>query len=330
LTTESSQIEQLQKPGTVLLGNQSSSSFSASISQPNPEGKISVVNQTIISNDFEGKLTLLVQNRDSGIWRSEPFGIANYKETIEIQSYALRVIIRDRKGFPIPNGQACVIASSDTTAYVNGRTYNITSDPDGTWLPLDTGGLLSMIVATNMISGRSFRITQITNNQKTKVDMADRNTKMDPSVKVVQALCAKLGDAADLGSLKTQSGQNLWSESEKPKAEDLKAAQECFKKMNQAHSDVLHPTSSRRAGGGVFKDIGDAAMDAFHHVKDAINHAVDWVIEKVEGVWRFACKIAGEVKRFVLDTIEKIGEAAQWVSIRFMEIFLHSHKTSPS
>jgi hypothetical protein len=30
-------------------------------------------------------------------------------------------------------------------------------------------------------------------------------------------------------------------------------------------------------------------------------------------VWRFACKLAGEVKEFVLDCVEKVGRAASWV-----------------
>ncbi|KAL2414163.1 hypothetical protein ABEF95_004464 [Exophiala dermatitidis] len=314
LTTDSANIEKEQKPGAVLLGKQSSSSFSPSISQPSPEAKLSTVTQIVISTDFQGKLTLLVQNQDSGIWRSELFGIADYNKTVEIQSYAVTLTIRNEKSIPIVHGEVCVVASSDTTADVNGRTYNITSDLDGTWLPMDTSGQVSMSVATNMISGRSFRVVQVRDNQKSDVELADRTVKIDPSLKVVHTLCSKLGGDTDLGSLKTQSGQNLWSESEKPKHEDLKAARECFKSMNQARSDILNPTSSRRADlGTALADLGNLTMDAFHHVKDTINHAVDWVVEKVQGVWRFACQIAGEMKRFVLDTIEKIGEAAQWV-----------------
>ncbi|KAH0836030.1 hypothetical protein FOPE_04183 [Fonsecaea pedrosoi] len=314
LTTDSANIERAHQSGAVLLGKQSSASFSASISQRSPGAKLNVITQTVISNDSQGNLTLLAQSQDTGIWRSEPFGIAHYTKTIEVQSYAVRVSIKDEKNLPISNGEVCVVASSDTTAYVNGRTYNITSDLEGTWLPLDSAGLLSMIMATNMISGRSFRVVQITDNQKNDVEMADRTVRIDPSLKVVRNLCSKLGSDADLSSLKTQSGQSLWSDGNRPGQEDLKAAHECFKKLNQAHSEVLNPRSSRRVdGGAVLKDIGDWTMDAFHHVKVALDDAVAWVIEQVEGVWRFVCKIAGEMKRFVLDTIEKIGEAAQWV-----------------
>lgn len=30
-------------------------------------------------------------------------------------------------------------------------------------------------------------------------------------------------------------------------------------------------------------------------------------------VWKFVCRIAGKVYQFVLDTVEKIGEALTWV-----------------
>ena len=34
----------------------------------------------------------------------------------------------------------------------------------------------------------------------------------------------------------------------------------------------------------------------------------------VGDVWRFACMIGGKIKNFVLDCIEKVKEAATWVS----------------
>ena len=320
LTTEVTGLEQQQKPGTklgtTLLGKQSSSSFSASISQPSPDAKLSLVSQTIISNDFQGHLELLSQNRDSGIWRFEPFGVAHHTETVSVPSYALRITVQDQKNLLVVNGQVRMVASSDTTAYVNGRTYNLTSNPEGTWLPLDATGVLAVIIPTNMVSGRYFNVTQVTDMQNKDVKMAGSAIKIDPSVKVLQKLCEKLGGETELTELKTQSKQKLWSDNDpKPSPDDLKAAQDCFQNMHQACSDVLHPKSSRAASSHeALSDVGDWLMDKFHHVKDAVEHAVKWMVEKIQGVWRFVCEIAGETKKFVLDTIEKIGEAAQWVS----------------
>jgi hypothetical protein len=315
--TTATGIGQTLPAAAILLGRGASTGFATSISQPQASTGTSVVTQHVISNDGSGNMTLLVQNRDTGVWRSEPFAIAESTECLEIKSYTFKISVSDEAKRPLRNGLLNVTASSDITAYVNGRVYNIASG--GSWIPIDVAGESSLIVPTAGLSGRSLTISGIKDAQGKALAMAVPSVVIDPSIKAMAAFEAITADT-DLSKLTTKSGKSVWggiAEKDKPSSDDLKQAAKCFSRMKEAKEDLSRPADSA-SGFSVAavsdKSLGDILMDGFNWVKEKLHEAWDWVVEKVSGVWRFVCKIAGEVKAFILDCVEKVGEALTWVS----------------
>lgn len=316
--TSAAKIAQTLPVASVLMGHGSSTGFAPSISQPNTGTGTSVVTQHVISNDSFGNMTLLVQNRDTGVWRSEPFAVAASTECLEIKSYTFKISTLDEAKRPLRNGRLNVTASSDTTAYVNGRLYNIASG--GSWIPVDATGETALIVPTATLSGRSLTITGVQDGQGKDIRMAASNVLIDPSIKAMSAFESITADT-DLSKLTTKSGKSVWegmAEKDKPSSDDLRSAAKCFAKMKEAKDDLAGPARSAmtmRVAAEPDKSLGDILMDGFNWVKEKLHEAWDWIVEKVNGVWRFVCTIAGEVKKFVLDCVEKVGEALTWVNL---------------
>lgn len=262
---------------------------------------------------------MLQQNKDTGIWKSEPFAVEDHTTYIDVQSYTFRIHATDSVGRPVNRGKVRVKASSDITCVANGQTCNISADRDGTWLSTNCAGELSLIVATDGVAGRSLTIDRVSDRHDKEIKLKKEET-IDPSLKVLEAFSA-IKPETDLSSLRTKHGAPLWDNpSDKPPQEDMKQAALCFSRLHEARKDLVTPIvhvnniRAMASDGMALKEVGDDIMDAFNWVKHKVEDAIDWVVETVQGIWRFTCTIAGEVKRFILDCVEKVGEAFTWVS----------------
>ena len=122
--------------------------------------------------------------------------------------------------------------------------------------------------------------------------MSAPSTLIDPSGKVVKALAA-LSTADDLANATTKDGKSLWEGVDRPSADDLKGAAECFKAIRSAHaelpadgskiiSDTIRTVKQVKAqANSVADEVADLFMDGYHWIKERASEAYDWVVEKI-------------------------------------------------
>ncbi|KAJ5175562.1 uncharacterized protein N7482_001439 [Penicillium canariense] len=300
-------------------------SFSAAICKP--AESFSTVKQILAANDESGNLTLLEQSLDTGIWRTEPFYVEEGGTLMAIPSYTVNMTALDDKKQPLCNGQVFIKSSSLLSATLNGRSDTL--DPKGRWYPLDTAGELALIIPTNGLTSQPLQISKVRNFLAQEITLhSDMN--IDPSHKVIKSL-SKLDSTEKLEAATDKDGKSIWEGVEKPSKDELIAAAQCFSAIREACTKLpadgsvvqtvtfsaLSVNSIQIASNHIFEAIADTFMDGFNYLKEKVHQTIDWIVRKAGEVWEFVCTIGNSVKKFVLDCIEKVTEAATWVWDKF-------------
>jgi hypothetical protein len=325
---------------SMLLPANMSSAFAPVVTAPS-EVTGDSVRQMVVSNDQRGNLMLIEQSNDIGLWRKTPFYKPSTSVPSELKSYTVTMKAKDAKGNSLSYGGVRISSSSTISIILNGQNTLLTTVP--TWFDCDQSGSLDFIIPSDSLGAQAFRIEQVRSQSGKILKFAEQ--RYDPSFKPMTVLAEKMkqADSPDkLGSLKTQSGADLIDSGVKNDKDTMKGAHKCLGAIAQAYSTMppsshlatLSTASATKrvvtAAHTSVQSTGDVLMDGWLWVREKVQEVTEWVVEMageyrtrsrsdldsltVTGdVWKFACKIAGEIKEFVLDTIEKICEAATWV-----------------
>lgn len=300
--------------------------------------------QMLVSNDSLGNLQLLQQASDTGIWKPEPFYVPSNTDNYEVESYTITFRVQDNEAMPVSAGKVFIASASAVEATLNGLSCTLT--PDGDWYDMDDSGSLDFIVPTKSLGAQSLTMSKVkgSSGEMIQIDPLIH----DPSAKPMKEMHEKLAsfeDADHLRKAETKLGQPLFSGS--PGTAELSGALACFNTLKAAHASLPRDGSSGLVKG--FKraeavaeavNIGaqELLMDAWQWMKEKVHQAVDWVVDtagdlsslfpslleanETSGkVWKFVCTLGGQVWHFTLDCVEKICEAATWVS-SFLDISL--------
>jgi hypothetical protein len=319
-----------------LLPSGRASSFTSLISRAE---KNRPARHTLLTAGSGGNLTLLQQGLDTGIWREEPYYTEQGGDLVPVQSYTVNVVMTNGNDVPIRSGKVRLKTSSVQTITINGCLTTL--DSRGTWCRLSAEGDLTLIIQTTGITSQPLEILEVQTlageNLPVKGDKI-----LDPSKLVIEGL-ASLTTPESLANATTKNSQkSLWDGQEKPSPEDMAGAAQCFQAITLGYNglpsngSILKPVVGAALGArttalGVWDSVEELFMDGFHWIKEKIHDVTDWVIRKsgmnvllttyrrsltrfVGELWEFVCKIGGKVKKFVLDCMEKITEAASWVS----------------
>ncbi|KAF5655281.1 hypothetical protein F25303_689 [Fusarium sp. NRRL 25303] len=311
---------------SLLLSPGLSSSFSAAITAPHSyTGQ--AVRQMVVSNDRSGNLMLIEQTADIGLWRKTPFYQPSSNEPTPLKSYTITMKAKDDKGNSLSSGSVRVSASSSISILLNGRNLLLTTVP--MWLDCDPAGNLDFIIPSNSLGSQKLIIDQVRCDQGKILPFT--RTEYDASAKPMQLLGQKLEGIKSLDqfkNLKTQSGEDLFEGDVKSDGALMKNAHGCLQSLLGVYSSMQSHNSSLSAQSDLkiaadsdmvasdqvsTQSFGSAFMDAFYWLREKFNEVKEWVIEKAGNVWMFVCKIAGEVKKLVLDCVEKICEVATWI-----------------
>jgi hypothetical protein len=276
--------------GTVskLLPNGKATSFAACVAHPDSStGRIPW--QMLVSNDSNGKLTLLQQALDSGgIWRPAPFYTPSNTENIAIQSYTVTLKSLDTQGNPVKSGRMFVSASSSVDLIENGR-HSVLPE-SGRWFDMDTSGSVHLIVPTDTLASQALKISQVQN----KDGQAHPITPLsfNPAKKAMDTLndkVASINTPDDLSRARTASGNPVFGQS--LSSNDAQAGIAALKNLKTAYSDL--PANGSVAGSETrtitmrsnthmaLKGIEDIFWDGWHWVKKQVQAAIDWVVQKV-------------------------------------------------
>jgi hypothetical protein len=279
--------------GTVskLLGSGKASSFAACVAQPDSKtGQIPW--QMLVSNDSNGKLTLLQQALDSGIWRPAPFYTPSNTENIAIQSYTVTLKSSDSKGNPVKSGRMFVSASSSVDLIENGR-HGVLPE-SGRWFDIDTSGSVHIIVPTDTLASQALKISHVQDSSGQA--RAITPLSFNPAQKAMDTLnekVANINTPDDLKGMRTASGKPVFGQALDPGTAQASIA--ALKNLKTAYRDL--PADGSAAGTETrtlmlksttapvaLKGLGDVLWDGWQWVKEQLQHAWDWVVQKI-GPW---------------------------------------------
>ena len=82
-----------------------------------------------MSTDSQGRLSLLEQSSDLGLWRTTPFFAPSATESTAVQSYTVTIKAKLENGEAASNAQLFVWASSTVSALVNGTNVLLAKEP---------------------------------------------------------------------------------------------------------------------------------------------------------------------------------------------------------
>ncbi|KAL1876851.1 hypothetical protein VTK73DRAFT_9153 [Phialemonium thermophilum] len=282
------------------------------------------VRQMLISNDNHGNLMLLEQASDIGLWRKTPFYAPSSTTATEIKSYTVTMKAKENKDVPLSNGAVLLSASSTVSTILNGQNTLLTQVP--IWFDCDENGSLDFIIPSDSLGSQTLRIDSLRTRDGDILDL--QQVLYDPASKPMMALAKKLGelkDGHDFSSLKTCSGGSLFDADVSVDKNIMDGAFGCLKTITQAYSQLPGSgVSAKIAASASFgkvvtaaesasEDVGDLLLDGWYWVREQMDNVTEWIIDTAGTVWKFVCKIAGQIKEFVLDCVEKICEAATWI-----------------
>ncbi|KAF2835860.1 hypothetical protein M501DRAFT_1007694 [Patellaria atrata CBS 101060] len=204
----------------------------------------------------------------------------------EVKSYSITLKAFNDDDSPVPNASVQVSSASAITGILNGSAVTLSST--GYWYLVDSQGMLNFIVLTESIASQVLTISGI-KNSKDDILKADQ-VVFDLSRNPIDSLGAKLDSlqsTEDLKDATTQNGKPLFDPNNMPSDDDSKQGLSYLKSPHGAYFSLL-----------------DELMDGWQWVKEKTEDAIDWV---------FVMRIAGEVFEFILDCVEKVGEALTWV-----------------
>lgn len=197
---------------------------------------------TLLSVNQKGYMTMLQQVTDSGMWESVPFYTPSATNNIEIPSFTIRIQATSdgsSKDENTSQGQLHLVSSSTIQALANGFSHTLS--PDGVWIPCDTQGILTLIVATADLACASIEINQF--KSSTRLIEQLPSFVIDPTEKIFTKLWS-ISSGKDLINAKTQAGEPLIPEGSVTQA-DADQAAAMLSKLANSQSTALSSWGSR-------------------------------------------------------------------------------------
>ncbi|KAB8218036.1 hypothetical protein BDV33DRAFT_205817 [Aspergillus novoparasiticus] len=281
-----------------------------------------------------GRLQKLMQGTSSAskIWRAQDIKIASPPQTksLSFKSYTTTIHVTNEHDLPAQDVPLTISASSQAPVYMNGIYYVLGSLP--TKVLTDAMGSVTVIEATEDINATVLTIS---------FNEGSGSTTINPMDKVLAKLTAlnstdKLQDASFPSQ--TKAGGVVGAPASTPLVapstargdievvaghmDGLKSAYSNVKEAQSAtlasrnHGVVpstLFLNSGKVSSAGLGHDIAIAAGDLFRWLKSGIDAVIDVIYDAASGAWHFIAKIAGKVYRAVLDTVEAVVGAVEWV-----------------
>ncbi|KAB8275158.1 hypothetical protein BDV30DRAFT_247903 [Aspergillus minisclerotigenes] len=271
-----------------------------------------------------GRLQKLMQAQDITI-ASPP-----QTKSLSFKSYTTTIHVTNEHDLPARDVLLTISASSRTPVYMNGVYYVLGNLP--TQVHTDAMGSVTVIEATEDINATVFTVT---------FNGGSGSITINPMDKVFSKLTAlnstdKLQDASFPSQ--TTAGGVVGAPASTPLvapstargdievvAGHMDSLKSAYSNVKEAQSTILASrnhgvvpstlflNSGKVSSAGLGHDIAIAAGDLFRWLKSGIDAVIDVIYDAASGAWHFIAKIAGKVYRAVLDTVEAVVGAVEWV-----------------
>ncbi|KAI1823536.1 hypothetical protein F4861DRAFT_549638 [Xylaria intraflava] len=282
-----------------------------------------------------GKFWRLTQasRTNAKVWRSQEIAVpapSGLKPTA-FNSYTTTIVVKDDDLMPAADADLEIMADSSTPVYINGLYYVI--GPTAVKVPTDKSGTLTIVEACNDLNAAVLTVAIENDIISYVIDPMnyafDKIAALDSSSALLGASyptqttaggyigspdyaplvdpSVNLGDLSVVASRITNL-KDVWGDVKPPSTTPSR-------RLKPSHPEVVSATqySASPKYKGILDDIAMAAGDLFQWLKSGIDAVIDIIKDAATGAWHFIAEIAGKVYRAVLDTVEAIVGALEWI-----------------
>ncbi|KAF2964040.1 hypothetical protein GQX73_g9541 [Xylaria multiplex] len=282
-----------------------------------------------------GKFWRLTQasRTNAKVWRSQEIAIPAPAELkpAAFNSYTTTIVVNDDDLQPAADVTLEVSADSSTPLYINGLYYVV--GPKPVKIPTDKSGTLTIVEACDdlnaavltvaiendiisyIIDPMNYAFNKIaTLNSVDALRNASYPTKTtaggyvgDPGYAPLIDSSVSQSDLQVVGS-RMANLKGVWDDVKPPSTTPSR-------RLKPTHPEVVPATQFRASPRyrDFFDDIAMAAGDLFQWLKSGVEAVIDIIKDAATDAWHFIAEIGGKVYRAVLDTVEAIVGALEWI-----------------
>ncbi|PEN09153.1 hypothetical protein CRI93_00005 [Longimonas halophila] len=269
------------------------------------------------------KLVRITRDPTTQVWTTDRITLPAPPEqpSISFKSYTTTIQVTDEEGLPQSQVTLSLSASQQTAVYINGLYYTVGTEP--VHVQTTSLGSVTIVEATDTLSGTTFTVSAGGSHAVTITPMKEpfkKLTALDTPDKLTSATVTKKdGQTAPLVS-SDASESNL-----KTVANGLKNLKSSYNQVTAASRsmDVGMALATPTMGGfaapapvtaeSLGEDIAVAVGDLFQWLETGVDAVVDIVEDAANEVWHFVAQIGDTVYRALLDSVEAVVGAMEWV-----------------
>ncbi|KAJ4208871.1 hypothetical protein NW759_013633 [Fusarium solani] len=267
-------------------------------------------------------------NTDSKLWHAQPIMLEAAPESkpMSFNSYTTTINVKGQNGLPLTKAEIVLTTKAHTPVYIDGLYYILSTIP--VTVPVNQSGQVIVIQATDSIVGATiyvrlgyaeYTINPMANSFEKLAKLSDKNALKSAQIRTDTIAGGVVGESKTDSLVSSSVGDT-----------DLKATADSIKLLTDAYNK--HQTEAQKSPlrmvapvtsnlvisqGSVTYGLGDyiaiAAGDLFNWLKTGVEKVINVIKNAVTGVWEFIVKIGKDIYRAVLDTVDAVVGAIQWV-----------------
>ncbi|XEU97491.1 hypothetical protein FSHL1_002777 [Fusarium sambucinum] len=271
------------------------------------------------------KLTQATRS-DSKLWYAQRIMLeaAPKTEPIQFNSYTTTISVKGEDGLPLSGSEITLTTKTHTPVYIDGLYYILSTVPVN--VTVNESGQVIVIQATDSIVGATIT-AKLGNTEVTINPMASSFEKLSKLSDKTVLKNAQIRTNVKAGGVVGYPTTDSLVSSGLPD-EELEATAESIRLLNGAYNKHSVQMSSLRISAPVTSKIvisqgsaafglGDAiaiaAGDLFNWLKTGVEKVIDVINNAATGLWEFIVKIGKDVYRAILNTVEAVVGAIEWV-----------------
>ncbi|MBD2329772.1 hypothetical protein [Alkalinema sp. FACHB-956] len=269
----------------------------------------------------DGKLQKITQSPTSTLWQAQAITLPPPPQgkSISFNSYTTTLQITDSQNLPLKDISLSLSASSRCVVYINGLYYVIDNAP--IHVKSNAMGMVTIVESTETLTGTTFTVS-------TGSGAAIVINPMETPFKKLAALntpeklkAAQVRDAK--GNMTSLVASNTDADQLQTVATALTSLSKSYDQANTELAPVpttamasfapVAPVAIPMASMNLKDAIVVAAGDLFNWLKSGVNAIVKVVEDAATKAWHFIVQIGEKIYRAVLDTVEAVVGAVEWV-----------------
>ncbi len=263
----------------------------------------------------DNNLFIITKSPVTSLWSTKeitlPQPLTNSK-ALSFSSYTTRIQLLDPNNNTVPNSPLMLSANTRATFYINNLYYVLDTTP----VPVNTDSFGS-ITLVESISDLSGTIINVGEAGGTAISINPMNTSF---TKIAQL---NTSNALQSAVITSDDGSTRPLVPTGTSSNNLTAAATANQGLASAYSNIntsgidfsalrLSMTNMPVVAGfenAIAADIGDI----FNWLKSGIGYVINKIEQLAEGVWTFIVTIAGKVYQGILNCVESVVAAVEWV-----------------